>query len=291
MRSRPSLILALSLLGCHAAKEPYPADPEPSAGVPAAERMQLEAELDVLQSEQDEPLAVELSQTEVRERSRADKPEAPIDYAERTEIDFEGLNLAGELVKPQGALILDRRSTTADGAASSQPYTGGGSSLGTRGGMMALDSATSVGRQSGSAAGSGFASGYGSGAGSIGAIGTGLGGGGEGVSGSVSGSASVSIDAASSTNQFTDHGVNAFTMVADDSQSTFSIDVDTASYTLTAKQDRAVLKKACAQSAGLPANETQFFDAGHVVALSAPPKSTAMCGAQRGAYYEVEVAG
>ena len=30
-------------------------------------------------------------------------------YKERTEIDFEGLDVAGELVKPQGALLLDRK--------------------------------------------------------------------------------------------------------------------------------------------------------------------------------------
>lgn len=30
-------------------------------------------------------------------------------YKQRTEIDFEGLEVAGELVKPQGALLLDRK--------------------------------------------------------------------------------------------------------------------------------------------------------------------------------------
>ena len=30
-------------------------------------------------------------------------------YKERTEIDFEGLDVAGELVKPAGALLLDRK--------------------------------------------------------------------------------------------------------------------------------------------------------------------------------------
>ena len=30
-------------------------------------------------------------------------------YKERTEIDFEGVDVAGELVKPQGALLLDRK--------------------------------------------------------------------------------------------------------------------------------------------------------------------------------------
>jgi len=30
-------------------------------------------------------------------------------YKERTEIDFEGVDVTGELVKPSGALLLDRR--------------------------------------------------------------------------------------------------------------------------------------------------------------------------------------
>ncbi|MEC7242611.1 MAG: hypothetical protein VXW32_15360 [Myxococcota bacterium] len=30
-------------------------------------------------------------------------------YKARTEIDFEGVDVAGELVKPQGALLLDRK--------------------------------------------------------------------------------------------------------------------------------------------------------------------------------------
>lgn len=32
-----------------------------------------------------------------------------IKYRERTEIDFEGVDVTGELVKPQGALLLDRK--------------------------------------------------------------------------------------------------------------------------------------------------------------------------------------
>jgi len=43
----------------------------------------------------------------------ADAPEEPtnerqIVYKQRTEIDFEGLEIEGALVRPQGALILDR---------------------------------------------------------------------------------------------------------------------------------------------------------------------------------------
>ncbi len=32
-----------------------------------------------------------------------------VKYKERTVIDFEGLDVTGELVKPQGQLLLDRR--------------------------------------------------------------------------------------------------------------------------------------------------------------------------------------
>ena len=35
--------------------------------------------------------------------------ERKIQYKKRTEIDFEGVEVAGELVKPQGALLLDRK--------------------------------------------------------------------------------------------------------------------------------------------------------------------------------------
>tara|TARA_R110000824_G_scaffold352993_1_gene540139 strand:+ start:718 stop:963 length:246 start_codon:yes stop_codon:yes gene_type:complete len=35
--------------------------------------------------------------------------EPKVIYKERTEIDFEGVEVAGELVRPQGTLILDRR--------------------------------------------------------------------------------------------------------------------------------------------------------------------------------------
>ena len=44
----------------------------------------------------------------------ADAPEEPtserqIVYKQRTEIDFEGVEVEGTLVRPQGSLILDRR--------------------------------------------------------------------------------------------------------------------------------------------------------------------------------------
>ena len=56
--------------------------------------------------------------------------------------------------------------------------------------------------------------------------------------------------------------------------------------TLTAEQNRAVLKKKCAPSKSLPANETLFFDAGQEVPLAAPPMLTDRCGPQQ-SYYEV----
>ena len=40
----------------------------------------------------------------------ADEPEEPkVIYKEKTEIDFEGVEIDGELVRPQGSLILDRK--------------------------------------------------------------------------------------------------------------------------------------------------------------------------------------
>ena len=38
--------------------------------------------------------------------------DAKIIYKKETEIDFEALELEGELVKPQGALLLERRRAT-----------------------------------------------------------------------------------------------------------------------------------------------------------------------------------
>jgi hypothetical protein len=32
-----------------------------------------------------------------------------VQYKERTEIDFEGVDVSGELVKPQGSLLIDRK--------------------------------------------------------------------------------------------------------------------------------------------------------------------------------------
>jgi hypothetical protein len=63
--------------------------------------------------------------------------------------------------------------------------------------------------------------------------------------------------------------------------------VNTTQRRITAKQDHAVLKKECTSSKALPSSEVRFFDAGHVVTLSNPPKLTGMCGADE-AYFEVE---
>ena len=35
--------------------------------------------------------------------------EATVSYKDKTEIDFEGVEVEGELVKPQGALLLERK--------------------------------------------------------------------------------------------------------------------------------------------------------------------------------------
>jgi len=38
-----------------------------------------------------------------------EKEEPRVVYKQKTEIDFEGVEVDGELVKPQGALLLDRK--------------------------------------------------------------------------------------------------------------------------------------------------------------------------------------
>lgn len=38
-----------------------------------------------------------------------DEEEANVRYKEKTEIDFEGVDVAGELVKPSGSLLVDRK--------------------------------------------------------------------------------------------------------------------------------------------------------------------------------------
>ncbi|MCB9761382.1 MAG: hypothetical protein H6739_16185 [Alphaproteobacteria bacterium] len=44
--------------------------------------------------------------------ANAQEEERKIQYKQRTEIDFEGVEVSGELVKPQGALLLDRKRAT-----------------------------------------------------------------------------------------------------------------------------------------------------------------------------------
>ena len=39
----------------------------------------------------------------------AQEADREIVYKQKTEIDFEGLDVEGQLVKPQGALLLDRK--------------------------------------------------------------------------------------------------------------------------------------------------------------------------------------
>lgn len=39
----------------------------------------------------------------------SDESGRQVKYKERTEIDFEGVDVNGELVKPQGQLLLDRK--------------------------------------------------------------------------------------------------------------------------------------------------------------------------------------
>ena len=41
-----------------------------------------------------------------------DESSRQVKYKARTEIDFEGVDVSGELVKPSGSLLLDRRKAT-----------------------------------------------------------------------------------------------------------------------------------------------------------------------------------
>ena len=41
----------------------------------------------------------------------AEDNDREIVYSKKTEIDFEGLDVEGQLVKPQGALLLERKRT------------------------------------------------------------------------------------------------------------------------------------------------------------------------------------
>lgn len=70
------------------------------------------------------------------------------------------------------------------------------------------------------------------------------------------------LDVQNSTEEYTDHGVNPFTMVSKDAKSTFSIDVDTASYTMA----RSKLKQGVLPAwEGVRAEEfINFFDYDYV---------------------------
>ena len=48
-----------------------------------------------------------ISGTALADNTKEEEPK--VIYKERTEIDFESVEIAGELVKPQGSLVLDRK--------------------------------------------------------------------------------------------------------------------------------------------------------------------------------------
>jgi hypothetical protein len=50
-----------------------------------------------------------LAMTGVSDAWAQDEDDRKVVYKDRTEIDFEGLDVSGELVKPQGALLLSRK--------------------------------------------------------------------------------------------------------------------------------------------------------------------------------------
>ena len=49
------------------------------------------------------------STTAFAEDAEEQPSERQVVYKQRTEIDFEGIEIEGALVRPQGALVLDRR--------------------------------------------------------------------------------------------------------------------------------------------------------------------------------------
>jgi hypothetical protein len=50
-----------------------------------------------------------LATTGVSDAWAQEEDDRKVVYKDRTEIDFEGLDVSGELVKPQGALLLSRK--------------------------------------------------------------------------------------------------------------------------------------------------------------------------------------
>jgi len=54
-------------------------------------------------------LIISILLSDVAHADDSSKEEPKVVYKQRTEIDFEGVEIAGELVRPQGSLILDRR--------------------------------------------------------------------------------------------------------------------------------------------------------------------------------------
>jgi hypothetical protein len=54
-------------------------------------------------------LSLSSSAAWAQDEEGADVGDRKVVYKTKTEIDFEGVEVAGELVKPQGALLLDRR--------------------------------------------------------------------------------------------------------------------------------------------------------------------------------------
>jgi Ca-activated chloride channel family protein len=240
MRTLSSLLLSAGLLSCSTAREasisPEHVDREVETTEPQIseeEREELEADLDE-EAVHDE-LVVEAKPEELRASEEDSEPvvdataeEAQaaaetgrrVHYKQRTEIDFEGLDVSGELVKPQGELLLERKRVATGSISESQTIP-----------PMSADAATGVGTRGRG----GGASGYGSGGGSYG--GSGYGGGGGGSASTVRRAPPThryeSVEEPRATSdQFTDHGVNPFTLVEDDALSTFSIDVDTASYAI-----------------------------------------------------------
>jgi Ca-activated chloride channel homolog len=222
----PSSLFLLSLVACTQSAVQSP-QPTPNASEPELSQSEESVESNDLltsssQSSYGDPAdALKEQASNISPAATSAEP-APITYQARTEIDFDGLEVSGELVKPQGALLFDRKASPGipmedmeyDMAPQAESMVIGSSSLGAKAQRYEGKVKSRKGRGGGT-------SGYGSGGGSFGAVGR---------------VAPRPPAPPPNTEQYTNYGVNDMTASATDRFSTFSIDVDTASYTISRRK-------------------------------------------------------
>lgn len=166
--------------------------------------------------------------------ARLAKPAAAAKSAKMRPFDRETANNSGVLgALPDSAQLSSDATTGMNGLVGARSTQTGSAGLGARGsglgGGGTADGLGTLGTQ-GRASG---ASGYGSGGGSYGAKG-------DGADARAQyyalRAAQQQARAVTNTEQYTDHGTNAMTLATDDGLSTFSVDVDTASFTIARKK-------------------------------------------------------